>query len=340
MLVGAAAVVFGCGRDHDLGLSTTSSTTGDGGSGAAGTGSSSAATTGSGGAGPLDAGPSGPTALTIVNGINDYPAVRFCFLPAVEPWPASSSGMAFAASSVVAPIAVALPSGADVTPWVIAGDLAQTAGKTCPEILATAAGPSPPFVARALAVIPEAIFASDKSLLLVSTGCLGGAGHDDAVAATACGTGYTSTTPTAGITLVAMSRIESPAHVSLQVVSASAALPKCDVRLQPNLTSGSEVTLVGSLSPGAIGPSPPFATLTATEYGPLDGVKIATYPAGGLQSTSVVELGEVFAAGGVGASGFVDGASLVLVAVGSGPGLAADKYWHAFTYALVEADPG
>jgi hypothetical protein len=34
------------------------------------------------------------------------------------------------------------------------------------------------------------------------------------------------------------------------------------------------------------------------------------------------------------------GASLVLVAVGSGPGLAAGAFWHVLTYALVKAEPG
>ena len=56
--------------------------------------------------------------------------------------------------------------------------------------------------------------------------------------------------------------------------------------------------------------------------------------------TSSVLLSTVFANGGVGASGFVNGAGLVLVAVGAGPGLPTMKFWHALTYALVEGNPG
>ena len=56
--------------------------------------------------------------------------------------------------------------------------------------------------------------------------------------------------------------------------------------------------------------------------------------------SSSTPLSDVFALGNVGAAGFVNGASLVLVAVGSSPGLPAQSFWHKLSYALVEADPG
>ena len=115
-----------------VGVGTT--TTGSGGATtthATGTGGTKTTATGTGGA----VEPSGPTAPTIVNGINDYPAARFCFLPGDTPWPAAATGLPFVAGQAV-DIATALPPGVDVTPWVIAGDLAVTAGLTCSQMLA------------------------------------------------------------------------------------------------------------------------------------------------------------------------------------------------------------
>jgi hypothetical protein len=341
------ALAAGCARAHDLGATSTTGSASASGAGGAG-GSSSVAssgaggsfTTGSTGTGGVDAGPPGPTELTIVNGINDYAAVRFCFLPGDAPWPAATSGLAFAASQVVAPISGPLPADVDVTPWVIAGDLGATAGKSCTEILALAAGSAPPVVAQPLAVIPKVVLDSHKSLLLVANGCLGGAGHDDPSAASACGMGYTSTSPTAGVALVAMSRVKDPAHISLQVVNATPTLAESDVQIKPNLMTAMETLVVGSLSQGAIGPTPPFASYTLPDLGPLDGVKIDTFLPGTSFMQSSVTLGAILTGSSVGPAAFVDGASLVLVAVGASPGLPTGGFWHAFTYAVVKAEPG
>jgi hypothetical protein len=197
-----------------------------------------------------------------------------------------------------------------------------------------------PVVAAAIGVIPPSVLMSDRSLLLVATGCMGGAGHDAPNAAIACGMGYTSTTPTTGVVLLGMSRITDPARVGLQVVNASAVLPTSDVGVVPNLNAAPEVLVAPSLGPGAIGPSPPFAGLAVSAFGPLAGVQINTYPPGSMSVQSSATLGSVLSASTVGASGFVDGAGLVLVAVGSAPGQSAGPFWHALTFALVKADPG
>jgi hypothetical protein len=335
LLAGLAAL--GCSPSYDLGVTT----------GAGGAASTSSITTGAGGA-PTTAGtggvaePSGPTALTIVNGINDYAAALFCFLPGDTPWPAAA-GLPFATGQAV-DLATALPAGADVTVWVVAGDLAATAGMTCTQILALAQpadGGTSPIVATALAVIPQALLTSDKSLLLATTGCMGGSGHDDPNAATnGCGAGYTSGTPTVSVAPLVMSRITDPNRVGLQVVNASALLPTSDVGVLPSLPQAMEVPLAPSLTPGAIGPYPPFEGLALAGYGPLAGVQIMTFVPGSSTVTSSTTLGPVLAASAVGTAGFVDGAGLVLVAVGGAPGVAAGAFWHAFTFALVKASPG
>jgi len=338
----AVLAAVGCARSHDLGVGTTTA-------GSGGAGTTSAATTGSGGA-PTTAGaggapvePSGPTALTVVNGLNDYSAARFCFLPGDAPWPAAAAGLPFAAGQAV-DLATALPPGVDVTPWVIAGDLSATAGKTCSEMLALAqpgdGGTTPSVLAAPLGVIPQAVLASDRSLLLVPIGCMGGAGHDDPSQANGCGATYTVQTPTVSAVLLAMSRIPDPDHISLQVVSASVVIPTSDVRVKPGLATALEADVAPSLSPGGIGPSPPFHELALSGYAPLGAAQIKTYPPGGFSATSVTMLSDVLGASAVGTSGFATGASLVLVAVGAAPGAPAGPFWHKLTYAVVQADPG
>ena len=57
--------------------------------------------------------------------------------PGDTPWPAAAGGLAFGTGQAV-DIATALPSGLDVTPWVVSGNLEATAGMTCTQMLALA----------------------------------------------------------------------------------------------------------------------------------------------------------------------------------------------------------
>src|SRR5262245_37471576 len=94
--------------------SATSSSSSTGGHTSSSTASSSS-TTGGGGEGGMDAGPPGPSKLTILNGVNDYDAVRICFAPypggdpQSMPWPADAGGIPFASAIVVDPIGSAIP---------------------------------------------------------------------------------------------------------------------------------------------------------------------------------------------------------------------------------------
>jgi hypothetical protein len=131
------------------GATSTATATGQTGSTATGTstgtgmggGGTSTSSTGSGGAGAGE--PDGPTKLTVVDGVNDYDAIRICFLPypagdpAAMPWPASFAGLAFAHAATLDP--ASLPAGTDIRPTVLGGDLTQIAGKTCEQAIALAA---------------------------------------------------------------------------------------------------------------------------------------------------------------------------------------------------------
>ena len=336
-LLAAAA----CGRSHDLGVDPTAGTGAGGATTTSSSGTGGAMTTSSGTGGVPE--PTGPTALTVVNGINDYDAVRLCFLPGETPWPAAAGGLPFGTGQAV-DLTAALPPGLDVTPWVVAGDLTAITGKTCTQILALAqpvdGGAAPPVVAAPLGVIPKAVLASDKSLLLAPIGCMGGAGHDGPGSSTGCGMGYSSQTPTTGVVFLAMSRITSPTRVSLQMVSASVTFPALDFRVQPSQANAKEAVVAPLLAQGGIGPTPPFEDLALSDFGPLPTVQLRTYGQGNGSPTSTTMLSDVLAGSAVGTAGFKNGAGLVLVAVGGSPGAAAGSFWHKLTYALIKADPG
>lgn len=377
-LLGALGFVA-CSRDHDLGISGSASSSssssgsggsgggtggtggsplfggagGVGGSGAAGGGSvtsTSASTGGTGGTGGggVDAGPQGPTELTIVNGVNDYEAIRICFLPhpggdpTATPWPPSALGMSFASSMVVDPISSAVPMGTDVRPWIIAGDLAQAAGKTCAQILAMAGGDAgSPLIATPLAVLPAAVFDSHKSVLLVPAGCLGGPGHSAGGATLGCGNSYSIVNPTPSLAVVGMSRLTDPNKVSFQYVDASVAMPESDVWMTPGYDGSVDSLLGNAITFGSIEPSPPFKQFSLNDLGPVSKVAVKTFQPNTTFSTSTVLMSEIFAAGGaIGESDFVNGAGIVMVAVGAYPGVAAGPFWHKLTYVLVKADPG
>ena len=356
-----AGALGACGRQHDLGVSTSSgaggsggeasttvtgatSATGSSGSGAA---SSTSAGTGSGGAEPV-----GPTRVTIVNGVNDYDAIRVCFLPypagdaAAKPWPAAASGLPFAHGAVL-DLAVDIPAGTDVRPTIFAGDLSKIAGKTCAEAEALAladagdGGPPTPLIAAALAVLPAPVFTSGKSLLLAPIGCMGGPGHEGPSAGLACGFSYTPSTPTVDLIALGMSRKTEPNHVSLQVVNAAVALQPTDIGITSSIQQSMSLPLATMLPTGGIEPKPPFTKLTLNEYGPLDTVSLKTYlPGQGMMFvTSDTPMGEAFLNGTVSSLQIQDGGAYVLVAVGSYPNIPAGAFWHKLTYSIVKANP-
>jgi hypothetical protein len=168
---------------------------------------------------------------------------------------------------------------------------------------------------------------------------MGGAGHDASNGVAVCGAGYTSSTPTTGVVLLAMSRITDPGHLALQVVNASAVMPASDVGFQVNLVAKTQVVIAPALGPGAVEPMPPFTMVGTSDLGPIQGVQVNTYPPGSTTANSTVLLGNVLAASSIGVAGFANGKGFAFVAVGSAPGTAGGAFWHPLTYALVSTSP-
>ena len=355
------AALSACAREHDLGVGTTSSATGAGGASSTATGSTgSMSTSGSNSGGASTTGPGsgaggaepvGPTRVTIVNGVNDYDAIRVCFIPypggdaAAKPWPAAASGLPFARGAVL-DLATDIPAGTDVRPTIFAGDLAKIAGMTCNQAAAVALAESgdaglQTLVAAELAVLPAQVFTSEKSLLLAPIGCIGGPGHEGPSAALACGFSYTPATPTIDLIALGMSRKTEPNHVALQVVNASVALQPTDIGITSAIQQSMSLPLATMLPTGGIEPKPPFTKLTLNEYGPLDKVSLKTYlpGQGTMFVTSDTPLGEAFQNGTVSSLQVENGGGYVLVAVGAYPNIPAGDFWHKLTYSLVKANP-
>ncbi|WP_437984035.1 hypothetical protein [Sorangium sp. So ce117] len=342
------AVAAACTQDHGvLGRDPSGGAATSGAGGGPGATTSGATTTTGAGGGAVE--PPGPTKLTVVNGISDHDAVRFCFLAypdgtgaGVDPWPGAAAGLAFARAQEVEPLGAAIPEGTSLRAHVIAGDLRATEGLDCAEILALAGGtgsPAAPIVAAGLPVLPAPVFAEEKSLLVVATGCLGGEGHTHESEKEGCGDAYTIDTPTAGLVAVAMSRRTTFDELSLQVAHASAATPVVHVELTPGRDDATGVTLAQDLSYGAIAPFPPSTGLSVSDLGALDEVAIETRDPIEGTVTSSVPMREILASSDVPAADIGDGQGFVLVAVGAAPGAEQGGFWHPLTYSLLRANP-
>jgi hypothetical protein len=153
----------------------------------------------------------------------------------------------------------------------------------------------------------------------------------------ACGAGYSPSSPTVSLVALGMSRIADPNRVNLQVAHAVMALPEVDFRIKPE--EKPEWGLAPALSLGAVGPKPPFDSLQASAYGDILQAQLITYQPSSVNPSSKTVMSEVFSQSPVPLKDFKDGVSLVLVAVGSAPGLPAGAFWHKLTYAMVRASP-
>lgn len=340
------ALSAGACSDHSALAPDPPSTAAASSSGGSSSGSSGAGGSGQGGEGGGVVEPAGPTQLTIVNGVNDYDAIRLCFVPypdgdgsSVSPWPSGGQGLAFAQGLAVKPITEAITPGTDVHAFVIGGDLAATSGKTCAQVFALASAPSPTVIVAPLAVLPASAFTSDRSLLLAATGCLGGPTHTAPSQEIACGVGYKPDAPTASLVALGMSRIKTPGKVSLQAVHASAALPPVDLRIKTGGQAPTEWLFAPDLTFGAVGPKLPFDSLSVSGFGVLATTQIITTSPGAVSPTSATLLSSIFAKSAIKEADFADGEGFVLVAVGGYPGAAAGPWWHTLTYALVRGDP-
>ena len=330
-----SVVVLGCAEGNEPGR--TSST-------GSGTSSSSSGGGGAGGDGMEEniPEPDGPSKLTIVNGVNDYDAIRLCFVPYPDfgespAFPADAKGLAFAAPAVIDLASGFVPAGTDIWLWVIAGNLAATEGKGCAQIITGELGVD--VLITPLAVIPRSAFEAPRSLLLVPHGCLGGPGHEHDLETTVCGKDYSISTPTPGLLASGMSRIVESDVLSLQAAHASMAMPEIDIRLLPGAQGGTAGNVAPGLTVGAIGKIPPFREFSKMALGSIGATNILTVPPGYAQPNSTSPLQAALVRGGISEADFKDGSAFTFVAVGSPPSIPKGPFWHELTWTVVRSDP-
>jgi hypothetical protein len=197
---------------------------------------------------------------------------------------------------------------------------------------------SPALRARPVAAIPPASLNIGRSILMVLSGCLGGAYYSDIdrVETAACGVDYEPDSPTLQPIVVTLSRELSFSAVGLQGVQGALAAGSIDMR-----SSGGEgtvaLTFASDVSFGAIEPRPADTRFSAVDLG----VAARDH---GLQA--IGEEGQVVfqqswpdirAASGV--EEIVDSRTYTAILVGPSPLLRLAGWWNEPAFVLVENDP-
>ena len=285
--------------------------------------------------------PPGPTTLTVVNGVVDRDAVRFCFdaypdpQPGSLPWP-GVEGLPYARGTAVVELETLLPADDDVEVIVISGDLPATGGLSC-DALAT----SPPVGVDVfgVGVLPASVFDEEKSLLLVAAGCHGGPGHTHEQEESVCGAGYTETRPNPTIVAGFMSRLGDFDKVAMQFAHASAGLQSAAVKVRPGDVASVSQMATPSWSFGAIAPFPPFDAYSRGMLLDVAQARIELLPSNGPDPFETVSFTEAFGNSNLTLDDVQDGVGITFVGVGAAPAMGTGSWWNAFTFAVVDSDP-
>lgn len=329
-------VVYGCAGDHDR-LKKEEGGGGVGGVGGAG-GDGGDAPGGEGGTMTIEE-PPGPPQLTFVNGTVDEDAIRVCFVPypagagSENPWP-DGDRVPFARAEVI-PIDEVIPGGTDVEVVLLAAPLASTDGRSCAELIDT-----PPLgvLPRSVGVLPQSVFATEKSILLVSAGCVGGRDHEAPEQEQICGPGYAPDLPNATLVAGFMSRLSDASKIPLQFVQASAGLAEVQLRVQPG-NGGTAQAVVTEWTFGAIAPYPPYMGLGTDGLGSLGSSSIDLVTTGSSSPFSSIAWAQAFDNGTIAESDVQNGVGVTFIGVGPSAAIGAQDWWNGFTYTAVRSDP-
>jgi hypothetical protein len=318
----------------------------------------------------------GDDVLTIVNGVIDAPSAQLCFGSLAENGEAGElvgsplPALTYAASTVLTELDGFSFADDAIVPWVIAGDLSLIEGLDCNEAVTLAAfeeakvtpvEPSagsggeagvagvggaggepevplemPALRARPLAAIPAGTVNIGRSILMVLTGCIGGAAFKDAIDTSACGDAYTPSTPTLQPLVVKLSRTPGFDKVGLQAVQAAPAVSgTVDVRASGDGGVVS-LTFASSVSFGAIEPRPADVRFSPTELGVSrrDFGLQAVGDSGVLFQESWPDVLEASGLDEIQAT-----RNYTAVLLGPDPLLLKKGWWNPSAFALVENDP-
>jgi hypothetical protein len=373
LLLGAGS---GCTTNHDALAKEPKAGSATGGGGSSGFGSGGFGNTGNvsqGGRVNPDVEPAGDDVLTIVNGVVDAPSVRLCFSRAAddgevgelvgEPMPE----LAYAASVVLTELDGLSFADDAIVPWLISGDFSRLTGLDCSDAVALAleeeakvtpvedddgaaggadgaagAGGAraeleePALRARPLGAIPPGTVNIGRSILMVLTGCMGGAAYRDTIETSVCGDAYTPSMPTLQPVVVKLSREIGFDKVGLQAVPASRAIAgTIDVR-----ASGDEgvvsLTFASSVGFGGIEPRPADVRFSANELG----VARNDFGLQAVDDSGVIfqeSWADIRRAAGI--DEIVAARTYTAVLLGPDPLLLKEGWWNPSAFTLVDNDP-
>lgn len=281
--------------------------------------------------------------------------------------------LAYATSTVLTELAELSFEQDVLQPWLIAGDLAQIDGLDCAEAVELAreaeaavtpepepedsgaggasgaagatfgaeggAGPAlekPALRARALAALPAGTVAIGRSILMVLSGCLGGAAYDGASVSSVCGEGYAPDAPTAQPVVVKLSRDFRFDKVGLQGLHASLAMGSADLRVSGDNGSVALV-FASSVTFGEVSPRPSDTRFSVLDVGAGDarfGLQAIGENAEVLHQAAWPELMEAAGLSSVSAA-----RTYTAVLLGPRPRLFPEGWWNPPAFALVDNDP-
>jgi hypothetical protein len=350
----------GCSTDHDLLAqkpSDRSDAASDGWAWPDGSGGTRDAFTAPDGRDPE---PPGPWRLTLLNGIVDQNAVRFCFArlteggeeaPELAPIP-KAPGLAFGSKLILSEVPGVDFRTMDVHPYIVLGASDAPADLTCRAILDVREAGVSGRVAVSLPLLPAGTLVDARSYLAVATGCGrewpgADAGSDGGSVdasfdagpdgASVCGPGASAQ---AGLVLVRLSRTNFTYELGFQVVHASAATPSVSFALDNGATN---LTLffADDVNLGQISPRNQPGLVERSIFGPSVGTARVRVHAAHSNAFPSVErtLSAVLMQSQLLESSLAPGKNYSFVMVGARPGQAVGAPLQAFRTVLVENSP-
>ena len=264
----------------------------------------------------------------------------------IQPWVISGELARLAKLDCRAAVALAQSEEAKVTPVAsepeaVGGAGSGGAAADGDAALAGAGGSGEPLEfptlrARPLAAMPAGTVDIGRSILLVLTGCMGGAAYTDRVATAACGAGYTPRTPTLEPVIVKLSRVVGFDTVGLQGVHASQPTGVLDLRVSGD-SGAVSLVFASSVSFGSIAPRPANTRFTPSELG----VESFNFGLQAVDASGAVAHQEawsdILATSGLATP--VAARTYTAIFLGPDPLLLKEGWWNESAFALIDNDP-
>lgn len=267
----------------------------------------------------------------------------------IQPWVISGELSRLKSLDCAAAVALAESEEAKVTPPEFPPPVVGAAGQggaggegAAPaDTAAGGAGATEPLEfptlrARPVAALPAGTVHIGRSILLVLTGCSGGAAYTDRVETSVCGDAYTPATPTLAPIIVKLSRVVGIGRVGLQAVHGSQATASLDVRASGD-SGAVSLVFASSVSFGSIEPRPADTRFTPFELG----VENFNYGLQAIDASGGVAYQEawsdILTASGL--PSIQASRSYTAVFLGPDPLLIKEGWWNKSAFALIDNDP-